>query len=188
MRATLAAVLLPLAACSRQDGVADDPTPASAATGNVPPAASAARIEPGIAAASSPSETATAPTGSGRFAPGPSGHPSAPPHIREEAATASSGGLPIEVVKRIIRQNYGRFRLCYESGLRLDPTLAGTVRLRFVIESDGSVGSVSDAGSSLSDKGVVGCVERGFGMLSFPQPNGGALVVTYSLSLAPSAP
>jgi hypothetical protein len=110
-----------------------------------------------------------------------------PPHVHDDGATLSSAALPSEVVRRIVRQNFGRFRLCYESGLRTDPTLAGSVRTRFVIESNGAVGTVSDAGSLMSDAGVVACVQRAFGGLAFPEPTGGfSMAVTYSLSFAPS--
>jgi hypothetical protein len=91
------------------------------------------------------------------------------------------------VIRRIVRQNFGRFRLCYENGLRTDPTLAGSVRTRFVIESDGAVGTVNDAGSVMSDADVIACVHRAFGSLAFPVPAGGvSMAVTYSLSFNPS--
>jgi hypothetical protein len=91
------------------------------------------------------------------------------------------------VIRRIVRQNFGRFRLCYESGLRTDSTLAGSVRTRFVIEPDGAVGTVSDAGSVLGDAAVLTCVQRAFESLSFPAPAGGAsMIVTYSLSFTGS--
>jgi hypothetical protein len=60
------------------------------------------------------------------------------------------------------------------------------VRTRFVIESDGAVGTVSDAGSLISDAGVVACVQRVFGSLAFPQPTGASMAVTYALSFVPS--
>lgn len=40
-----------------------------------------------------------------------------PPSVRM-GATSVSGRLPPEVVQRIARQSFGRFRLCYENGLR----------------------------------------------------------------------
>ena len=122
--------------------------------------------------------------GTTSYAPG-GGH--VPPHVHDDGATLSSAALPPEVVRRIVRQNFGRFRLCYENGLRTDPTLAGSVRTRFVIEADGAVGTVSDAGSLMSDAGVVACVQRAFGGLAFPVPTGGVpMAVTYSLSFTAS--
>jgi hypothetical protein len=80
-----------------------------------------------------------------------------PPHVHDDGATLSSAALPSEVVRRIVR------------------------------ESNGAVGTVSDAGSLMSDAGVVACVQRAFGGLAFPEPTGGfSMAVTYSLSFAPS--
>src|SRR6187549_3194941 len=44
-----------------------------------------------------------------------------------QGATQVNGKLPPEVIQRIVRQNFGRFRLCYENGLKNNPTLSGRV-------------------------------------------------------------
>jgi hypothetical protein len=93
-----------------------------------------------------------------------------------------NGALHPDVVRRIVRQNVGRFRLCYEKGLERDPRLAGRVAVRFVIARDGSVASVANGGSQLSDAGVVACVVRSFGGLSFPRPERDAVTVVYPIS------
>jgi hypothetical protein len=100
-------------------------------------------------------------------------------------APAISGRLPPEAVRRIVQQNHGRFRLCYENGLAKDPSLAGRVRVKFVIARDGSVSTSADAGSSLGDPDVVACVVRAFGNLSFPEPSGGIVTVVYPLIMSP---
>jgi hypothetical protein len=99
--------------------------------------------------------------------------------------TMVNGRLPPDAIRRIIRQNFGRFRLCYETGLRANPTLEGRVTVRFVIGRDGSVSSVADGGSDLGDPAVVSCVVRAFYGLSFPQPEGGIVTVTYPLVFTP---
>jgi hypothetical protein len=88
-------------------------------------------------------------------------------------ATQVSGRLPPEVIQRIVRQNYGRFRMCYEQGLSRNPNLEGRVSVRFVIGRDGSVSNVSNGGSDIPDSQVVQCVIRAYYGLSFPQPEGG---------------
>ena len=65
-------------------------------------------------------------------------HRAKPPQVRM-GATQVSGRLPPEVIQRIVRQNFGRFRLCYENGLRNNPNLQGRVSVRFVIGRDGAV-------------------------------------------------
>lgn len=103
-------------------------------------------------------------------------------------ATTVTGRLPPEVIQRIVRQNFGRFRLCYEQGLSRNPHVEGRVAIRFVIGADGSVKNASDAGSSLPDRAVVGCIQSAFYGLSFPQPEGGIVTVVYPINLSPGDP
>src|SRR5689334_9657332 len=108
--ATIAALLLSLA-CGRKP-----PTPAAAPTATASASASASAT---ASASASASASARAPD------PPPRGKP--------------GGRLPPEVIQRIVRQNFGSFRLCYENSLRNCPNLQGRVAVRFVIDSDGSV-------------------------------------------------
>lgn len=101
--------------------------------------------------------------------------------------TNVSGHLPAEVIQRIVRQNFGRFRMCYESALRGNPSLQGRVAVRFVIGRDGAVSSVSNGGSDIPDAGVVSCVVRSFYSLSFPAPDNGIVSVTYPIMFTPGS-
>jgi hypothetical protein len=112
------------------------------------------------------------------------GHKAVTPTVRI-AHTEVSGRLPPEVIQRIVRQNYGRFRVCYEQGLARNPNLEGRVTIRFIIGRDGSVSNVSKGGSDLPDSGVAGCVVNAFYGLSFPQPEGGIVTVVYPIMFAP---
>lgn len=120
----------------------------------------------------------------GQLGSGDGSKNSKPPAIRQGAPSVS-GKLAPEVIQRIVRQNFGRFRLCYENGLRNNPTLQGRVVVKFVIGADGAVSSTSDGGSDLPDKAVVQCVLRSFGGLSFPAPEGGMVTVTFPISFTP---
>jgi Ca-activated chloride channel family protein len=111
-------------------------------------------------------------------------HKTSPPQVRM-GATSVSGRLPPEVVQRIVRQNFGRFRLCYESGLRNSPNLAGRVSVRFLIGMDGAVSAVGNAGSDIADNSVVSCVVRSFWGLRFPAPEGGVVTVVYPITFSP---
>ncbi len=112
------------------------------------------------------------------------GHQSKAPSIRQ-GTTQVNGRLPAEVIQRIVRQNFGRFRLCYENGLRTNPNLSGRVAVRFVIDRTGAVSTASDGGSDIPDRSVVSCVVRGFQNLSFPQPEGGIVTVVYPIIFNP---
>ncbi len=111
-------------------------------------------------------------------------HKTKAPKVRMGATTVS-GRLPPEVIQRIVRQNYGRFRMCYEQGLARNPNLEGRVQVRFVIGRDGSVSNVANGGSDLPDSGVVSCVISAYYGLSFPQPEGGIVTVVYPIMFAP---
>jgi tetratricopeptide (TPR) repeat protein len=122
--------------------------------------------------------------GSGRGRLG-GAHSTQSPQVRPGALQVN-GRLPPEVVQRIVRQNFGRFRMCYESGLRQNPNLAGRVGVRFIIGRDGSVAAAGNGGSDLPDAGVIRCVTEAFQRLSFPQPEGGIVTVIYPIVFSPS--
>jgi hypothetical protein len=92
------------------------------------------------------------------------------------------GRLPPEIIKRIMRQNMGRFRTCYENALVEHPKLAGTVRVKFVIGRDGAVSTVQDAGSDINDLNLIKCINRAVLHISFPQPEGGIVTVVYPIA------
>lgn len=122
-------------------------------------------------------------SGYGRFG-GSQG--SAVPQVRAGATTVS-GRLPPEVIQRIVRQNFGRFRRCYEQGLQTRPDLQGRVATRFVIGRDGGVAAVTNGGSDLPDANVVACVVRAFYGLTFPAPEGGIVTVVYPIVFSPAS-
>jgi hypothetical protein len=105
--------------------------------------------------------------------------------VHETCAPTVNGRLPPEAIQRIVRQNMGRFRLCYENGLRAQPSLSGRVEVKFVIGRDGVVVTAADAGSDLPDSDVRACVVRAFAGLSFPEPEGGIVTVVYPLLFTP---
>jgi tetratricopeptide (TPR) repeat protein len=107
--------------------------------------------------------------------------------LRGEAPTVT-GSLPPEVVQRIVRQNFGRFRFCFDSARRTDPTVHGRVTTKFVIDAAGDVASVSVANTDLRDANLVRCVSTSFGNLSFPQPTGGSVTVLFPLTFGPDGP
>jgi hypothetical protein len=104
--------------------------------------------------------------------------------VRPGGITQVSGRLPPDVIQRIVRQNFGRFRACYEVGLRGNPNLEGRVTARFVIGRDGAVSNVSASGD-LPDSQVRSCVASAFYGLSFPTPENGIVTVSYPIMLTP---
>lgn len=108
-----------------------------------------------------------APTGSDRK-PAPARRRAKAPMVRINVEPTR--GLPGSVIITILRQSYGRFRACYEKGLARRPDLRGEVRVRFVIERDGSTTNPRDDGSQLPDAAVIRCMADVVGRQSFPKP------------------
>jgi hypothetical protein len=105
--------------------------------------------------------------------------------IMRQGSPTVEGRIPPDVIQRTVRQNFGRFRFCYQDGLRNNPSLAGRVAVRFVIDRSGAVSTVANGGSDLPDTKVVSCVVRAFYGLSFPAPDNGIVMVTYPLMFSP---
>jgi hypothetical protein len=114
-------------------------------------------------------------------------HKTSAPRIRPLGTTVLSGRLPPEVIQRVVRQNFGRFRQCYENGLRANPNLEGRVAVRFVIGRDGAVSNAGNGGSDLPDSSVVSCVISAYYGLSFPPPQDGIVSVVYPILFSPGA-
>ncbi len=111
-------------------------------------------------------------------------HKTNAPRLRM-GGTSVSGRLPPEVIKRIVRQSFGRFRLCYEKGLRNNPDLEGRVTIAFTIGADGNVVTSTDGGSTMPDSAVKSCVVAGVRGLTFPAPEGGVVTVRFPVTFTP---
>jgi hypothetical protein len=107
------------------------------------------------------------------------------PTLRAAGETVLGGHLAAELIQRVVRQNFGRFRQCYETGLRANPNLTGRVTTRFIIDREGAVMSASNGGSDLPDSKVVGCVVSAFYGVSFPAPKDGVVRVNYPILFTP---
>jgi hypothetical protein len=105
--------------------------------------------------------------------------------IAREGTPSVNGRLPADAIQRVVRMNFGKFRLCYENALRTNPGLTGRVVTKFVIARDGSVAMAQDGGSDLPHQGAVSCIVRSFQNLSFPTPEHGQVMVSYPLTLTP---
>ena len=96
-----------------------------------------------------------------------------------------SGRLAPEVIRRIVRRNINQIKFCYEKSLKTNPTLEGTINVRFVIGQDGSVKTANAQGSSFPDPSVTSCVTKVIFRMQFPQPEGGIVTVSYPFVFKP---
>jgi len=82
----------------------------------------------------------------------------------EEPECAQSGPI-----RRVVSQNFSRFRLCYKAGTSRGESEA-RVDVRFAVGSDGSVSEFTIEDSTLADPRVTRCVARSFYGLQLANP------------------
>lgn len=59
--------------------------------------------------------------------------------------------IPPQVVRRIVHDNFGPMRACYEQGLRRNPGLEGRIPVHLVVDHDGRVTYAGDADHPAAD-------------------------------------
>lgn len=145
-------------------------------------------------AGTAPSSTATAPattntgTTAGSSAPPPSGAPSASAAPANSASTPGNevttlvGSLSNAEIQKAINDNIQLFDACYTLGADKQGKLEGTVTVKATV---GPLGTVKDATlvkSTMKNKKVDTCVIDAFKKVKFPQPKGGAVIITYPMT------
>jgi hypothetical protein len=119
------------------------------------------------------------PSASGSM-PAPTRRSKPAPMVRMGASMVS-GRVPPETVQRIVRQNFGRFRACYQAALLANPKLKGRVTVDFIIPRDGIVTKTSLNASDINAPTMEKCVVEAFKGLAFAGPDSGIIRVTYPI-------
>lgn len=83
-----------------------------------------------------------------------------------------------EVIDAIINQNKSSVEYCYQSQLKIDPTLRGEILLNFDILANGKVGAVKIVSSTLGNQRVERCVIRSVRRWAFQKMTTGRGLVT----------
>lgn len=109
-------------------------------------------------------------------------------NIEVDAASASAadarpeGRLGKEAIGQGIRRGTDALRNCYEPVVRMHPTRALYIKVRFVIDPHGRVSSAESLSSNSFDADVDRCILDAFRALEFPAPqDAGSVTVTYPL-------
>jgi len=101
------------------------------------------------------------------------------------ATPSSSGGkseLSRDDVQNVIRANSGRINTCYRS--QNSGNLTGTMRVKFMIKPNGSVGNTEILTGSFAGTDVGSCVQKAVGGMRFPATTASADVpITYPFKL-----
>ncbi len=105
-----------------------------------------------------------------------------PPSVRIGALTVT-GGLPRDVVRRVLGSQRSKFQYCYEKHLHVDPAVQGTLKVAFEIVSSGKAANVGTLGI---EGEVAACTKRVFEYVEFPKPKDGkGVAVKFELTLKP---
>ena len=113
------------------------------------------------------------------------GNQHAPPVVVLADGTTETDGQRA-IVRRVVRQNFGKLRACYDKGLAAKPGLAGRVVVRFTIDPAGKVAKTeSTSATTLPSADVSACVATAFKSFVFPQPRGGSWTVDYPIVFPP---
>ncbi|MBL8715494.1 MAG: AgmX/PglI C-terminal domain-containing protein [Myxococcales bacterium] len=103
-----------------------------------------------------------------------------------DKGVTAKGALPPEVIKRILRANFNKFRYCFFTALAKDPKLAGKTVAQFVIDEHGAVSSYKlDPATTIGDATMNACVLGHYKGIAFPEPTTGKVEVTHTLDFAP---
>jgi hypothetical protein len=122
-------------------------------------------------------------SGYGRGAGGLGGRRGKVPQIRSGAAMVK-GSLSKEVIRRIVHRHINEVKFCYERELASRPDLAGRVSIKFIIMGTGAVQMAAVAESTIGNPNVENCIAQAVRRWTFPQPEGGGIViVTYPFQL-----
>lgn len=96
--------------------------------------------------------------------------PSATSILAFESLRSSANHMPPEVILRILKQNTGRWRLCFEAVVNEHPTIRlAELTAFFAIDKTGSV-VLAETDPPASSDGFAGCVQRSLLSISYPQP------------------
>lgn len=95
------------------------------------------------------------------------------------------GDIPPEVIQRIVRQSFGRFRLCYENGLRNNPKLKGKLSVHFTLDRNGTVSNVRNSDVNLPDTTVVSCITQSLPRILFPNSREEVVTVSFPITFTP---
>lgn len=107
--------------------------------------------------------------------------------VKETGGAIVKGALSKDTIRRVVRRRLNQISFCYEQGLAKRPDLEGRVAVKFVISGTGGVMSAAVVDTTLGDPRVEACITETVERLSFPQPDGGGVViVTYPFHLKSS--
>jgi hypothetical protein len=99
------------------------------------------------------------------------------PGVRIISGATVNGTLSKEQIRRVVHRNIGQIKHCYEKHLLARPDLEGRVTVKFIINGQGAVMTPAIASSTVAHMGTEQCIASAVGRWTFPQPQGGGIVI-----------
>ena len=198
--ALIAALWLPCACGSSDDGAPSATARAAQATATVAPSASAALAATGPAPSATPEERTHAVlevfggAGATAFAERATsegvafdsslrGRSLVDPGVARVRIAAKGEGVPMPAVNHVLDGAENTFVYCYSLGYRNNPNLLGDVTLHLSLGPGGAV--VTSKESTLPEDVTVRCLVERVPTLGFPRPTSGTAEVTVTLGFLP---
>ncbi|MFO7564162.1 MAG: AgmX/PglI C-terminal domain-containing protein [Enhygromyxa sp.] len=87
-----------------------------------------------------------------------------------------------------VHEHFGEVSDCYVAALEGDPKLQGKLNAEFTIGEDGQVLGITAADdSTLTDEGLLACINQAAANWTFARPPQGEMTLRYLYDLAPSS-
>lgn len=94
------------------------------------------------------------------------------------------GSLSNAEIQKAINDNLTLFDACYTLGADKQGKLEGTVTLKATVGPLGTVKEATVTKSTMKNRKVDTCVADAFKKVKFPQPKGGAVIITYPMTFS----
>ena len=107
-----------------------------------------------------------------------------------QTGAPTRGKLPKAVIDEKLKSAGPAIQACYERSLKTKPDLHGNVDINFVVAPDGKVAhaDVAQGENALEDDATVNCILGEIRKLTFPEPSGGRVFLSYPLRFEPPKP
>jgi hypothetical protein len=102
-------------------------------------------------------------------------------------SVSGQGSISQSALEATMRRYLQRFQYCYEKALLTDATVSGNAVFSWTIDEQGRPSSVNVARSQLNNEGLHGCLGSEIRKISFPKPQGGAVIVKYPFNFSSSS-
>ncbi len=94
----------------------------------------------------------------------------------DTGASEVDEGLTRDQVGRVIHAHFNEIRYCYEAATLRNPSVAGTVTMKFSVNAPGDVVGAGIGSSTAGDRRFHDCIVSHLKGWKFPKPRGGAVV------------